>query len=155
VRVRGCALASASLREASDLDNHVGRRAALAAWAQAGVGPEDVDVVEVHDATSYAEVQQIENLGLAEPGTVGERLRRGDFALGGRSPVNTTGGLVAKGHPVGATGIVQLHDLTRQLRGEAAPAQVADARIAVAENGGGFLGVEEAATVVTVLERAA
>lgn len=155
VRVRGCALFSASLREASDLDNHVGRRAALAAWALAGVGPEDVDVVEVHDATSYAEVQQIENLGLAEPGTVGERLRRGDFAVGGRSPVNTTGGLVAKGHPVGATGIIQLHDLTRQLRGEAGPAQVADARIAVAENGGGFLGVEEAATVVTVLERAA
>lgn len=155
VRVRGCALLGASLREASDLDNHVGRRAALAAWAQAGAGPEDVDVVEVHDATSYAEVQQIENLGLAEPGTVGARLRRGDFALGGRSPVNTTGGLVAKGHPVGATGIIQLHDLTRQLRGEAGPAQVAGARIAVAENGGGFLGVEEAATVVTVLERAA
>lgn len=154
-RVRGCALVSASLREAGDLGYHIGRRAALAAWAQAGVGPADVDVAEVHDATSYAEIQQIENLALAEPGTVGERMRRGDFALGGRSPVNVSGGLVAKGHPVGATGIVQLHDLTRQLRGEAGAAQVPGARIAVAENGGGFLGVEEAATVVTVLERAA
>ena len=155
VRVRGCALVSASVREAGDLDNHIGRRAALAAGAPAGVGPADVDIAEVHDATSYAEIQQIENLGLAEPGTVGEWLRRGDFALGGRAPVNVSGGLVAKGHPVGATGVVQLHDLTRQLRGEAGPVQVASARIGVAENGGGFLGVEEAATVVTVLERAA
>jgi acetyl-CoA acyltransferase len=155
VRVRGCALVSASMRAAADMDNHIGRRAALAAYEQAGAGPDDIDAVEVHDATSYAEIQQIENLGLAEPGTVGERLRRGDFALGGRTPVNASGGLVSKGHPVGATGIIQLHDLTRQLRGEAGAAQIEGARRAAAENGGGFLGVEEAATVVTVLERAA
>jgi acetyl-CoA acyltransferase len=155
VRVRGCALVSASMRAAADMDNHIGRRAALAAYEQAGAGPDDIDAVEVHDATSYAEIQQIENLGLAEPGTVGERLRRGDFALGGRTPVNASGGLVSKGHPVGATGIIQLHDLTRQLRGEAGAAQIEGARMAAAENGGGFLGVEEAATVVTVLERAA
>ena len=136
------------------MDNHIGRRAALAAYEQAGAGPDDIDAVEVHDATSYAEIQQIENLGLARPGTVGERLRRGDFALGGRTPVNASGGLVAKGHPVGATGVIQLHDLTRQLRGEAGPAQIEGARMAAAENGGGFLGVEEAATVVTILERA-
>lgn len=154
VRVRGCALVSAGLREPGDLDRHIGRRAALAAYEQAGVGPGDIDTAEVHDATSYAEVQQIENLGLAAPGTVGGRLARGDFALGGAAPVNASGGLVAKGHPVGATGVVQLHDLTRQLRGEAGPAQVEGARLAAAENGGGFLGVEEAATVVTVLERA-
>lgn len=154
VRVRGCALVSASLRDALDIENHIGRRAALTAYEQAGIDPGDVDAVEVHDATSYAEIQQIENLGLAEAGTVGERLRRGDFALGGRTPVNASGGLVSKGHPVGATGIIQLHDLTRQLRGEAGAAQIDGARIAVAENGGGFLGVEEAATVVTVLEHA-
>ncbi len=155
VRVRGCTLVSASARDAADMDNHIGRRAALAAYEQAGAGPDDIDAVEVHDATSYAEIQQIENLGLARPGTVGERLRRGDFALGGRTPVNVSGGLVAKGHPVGATGIIQLHDLTRQLRGEAGAAQIDGARMAAAENGGGFLGVEEAATVVTILERAA
>jgi acetyl-CoA acyltransferase len=155
VRVRGCALVSASVRDAGDMDNHIGRRAALAAYELAGAGPGDLDAVEVHDATSYAEIQQIENLGLAEPGTVGERLRRGDFSLGGFTPVNASGGLVAKGHPVGATGIIQLHDLTRQLRGEAGPAQIEGARRAAAENGGGFLGVEEAATVVTILERAA
>ncbi len=155
VRIRGCVLVSASDRAANDFDNHIGKRAATSAYEQAGIGPDAVDVVEVHDATSYAQVQQIENLGLAEPGTVGARLRAGDFALGGRTPVNPSGGLVSKGHPVGATGIAQLYELTTQLRGEAGPRQVEGARIAVAENGGGFLGVEEAATVVTVLERAA
>jgi acetyl-CoA acetyltransferase len=114
-----------------------------------------VDVVEVHDATSYAELQQIENLGLAVPGEVGARLKAGDFALGGRTPVNPSGGLVAKGHPVGATGIGQLYELIQHLRDEAGSRQVEGARIAAAENGGGFLGVEEAATVVTILERAA
>ncbi|RZJ32569.1 MAG: thiolase family protein [Brevundimonas sp.] len=153
VRVRGCALASAGNRDARDFDSHIGRRAATLAYDQAGISAADIDVVEVHDATSYAELQQIENLGLAEPGTVGARAAIGDFALGGRTPVNPSGGLVAKGHPVGATGLAQVFELTTQLRGEAGPRQVANARIAVAENGGGFLGVEEAATVVTILER--
>lgn len=155
VRVRGCALVSAGDRAPSDLVNHIGRRAAFAAYEQAGLDPADIDVAEVHDATSYAELQQIENLGLAEPGTVGARAATGDFTLGGRTPVNPSGGLVAKGHPVGATGLAQIFELTTQLRGEAGPRQVGNARIAVAENGGGFLGVEEAATVVTVLERGA
>lgn len=152
VRVRGCALRSATERARDDYASHVGRRAAEAAYEMAGISPADVDVAEVHDATAYAELQQIENLGLAEPGTVGARLRAGDFALGGKSPVNPSGGLLAKGHPIGATGIAQLHELVTQLRGEAGARQVAGARIAVAENGGGFLGVEEGVTAVTVLE---
>lgn len=155
VAVRACALKSATLRDPSDYENHIGRLAAQAAYAQACISAEDVDVVEVHDATAYAELQQIENLGLAEPGWVGERLARGEFAIGGRKPVNPSGGLLSKGHPVGATGIAQLYELTLQLRGEADGRQVEGARIGVAENGGGFLGVEEGATVVTVLERAA
>ncbi len=155
VSVRACVLVSASDRAANDFENHIGRCAAMQAYEQADIGPDAVDLAEVHDATSYAEVQQIENLGLAEPGSVGARLKGGDFALGGRTPVNPSGGLVSKGHPVGATGIAQLYELTTQLRGEAGSRQVEGARIAVAENGGGFVGVEEAATVVTVLERAA
>jgi acetyl-CoA acetyltransferase len=154
VRARACVLRSASERAPDDYANHIGRRTALAAYEAAGVAPDEIDVAEVHDATAYAEVQQIENLGLAEAGGVGARLRAGDFALGGRTPVNPSGGLLAKGHPVGATGIAQLYELVTQLRGEAAARQVEGARLAVAENGGGFLGVEEAATVVTVLERA-
>jgi len=154
VRVRACVLRSASERAADDYANHIGRRTALAAYEVAGVSGAEIDVAEVHDATAYAEVQQIENLGLARPGEVGARLREGEFALGGRSPVNPSGGLLAKGHPVGATGIAQLYELVTQLRGEASARQVEGARLAAAENGGGFLGVEEAATVVTVLERA-
>ena len=155
VRIRACALVSATDRAPDDFAHHIGRRAALAAYEEAGLGPGDIDVAEVHDATSYAELQQIENLGLADPGSVGAGLIAGDFALGGRSPVNVSGGLVAKGHPVGATGIGQLYELVTQLRGEVGSRQVASARIAIAENGGGFLGVEEAATVVTILERSA
>ena len=152
VRIRSSELRSAVLREPQDYDRHIGRLAALQAYEAAGLGPEDVDLAEVHDATAYAELQQIENLGLAERGTVGDRLRLGDFHLGGKQPVSASGGLLAKGHPVGATGIIQLHDLCVQLRGEAGPAQVEGARIAIAENGGGFLGCEEGATAVTILE---
>ena len=152
IRIRGCALRSATVRQPHDLEQHIGRLTALAAYEQAGIDPSDIDLAEVHDATSYAELQQIENLGLAEPGTVGARAAGGDFAIGGRTPVNPSGGLVAKGHPVGATGLAQIYELTQQLRGEAGARQVDGARLAVAENGGGFLGVEEAATVVTVLE---
>lgn len=155
VAVRGCALRSATERAKDDYANHIGRLTALSAYQQAGISAADVDVAEVHDATAYAELQQIENLGLAEPGSVGERLARGDFAIGGRTPVNPSGGLLSKGHPVGATGLAQLYELTAQLRGEAGVRQVDGARVGVAENGGGFLGVEEAATVVTVLERPA
>ena len=79
---------------------------------------------------------------------------RGETRLGGRIPVNTSGGLVSKGHPIGATGAIQLHELVMQLRGEAGARQVENARFAAAENGGGFFGVEEAATVVTILGRA-
>ncbi|MGI9249190.1 MAG: thiolase family protein [Woeseiaceae bacterium] len=154
VRVRACALVSTTNRQKDDYANHIGRRAANAAYEEAGIGPGDIDVVEVHDATAYATVQQIENLGLCQPGEVGERLRQGYFRLGGHAPVNPSGGLLAKGHPVGATGVAQLYELTNQLRGEAGSRQVDGARLAIAENGGGFLGVEEGVTAVTILEGA-
>jgi acetyl-CoA acetyltransferase len=105
----------------------------------------------VHDATSFAEIQQIENLGLCAQGEGGPFSESGATSLAGRVPVNPSGGLVSKGHPVGATGLAQVFELVTQLRGEAGARQVAGARIAVAENGGGFYEVEEAATTVTVL----
>lgn len=151
VRVAGCALVSATDRGPDDLDNHVGRRAALKAYEQAGVGPDAMSVAEVHDATAFAEILQVENLGFCARGGGGEMATSGATALGGRIPVNPSGGLLSKGHPVGATGIIQLHELVTQLRGEAGARQVADARWAIAENGGGFLGYEEAATAVTIL----
>jgi len=153
VRIAGLSLVSGSDHPAEDFDRHIGRVAAIAAYEEAGIGPREVAVAEVHDACSFAEILQTENLGLCARGDGGPMAERGETALGGRVPVNTSGGLVSKGHPVGATGIIQLHELVAQLRGEAGTRQVPRCSVAVAENGGGFLGVEEAATTVTVLTR--
>ena len=112
-----------------------------------------MDVAEVHDATAFAEIQQVENLGFCGFGEGGALTESGATSLGGHIPVNPSGGLESKGHPVGATGLAQVFELTTQLRGEAGKRQVEGARIAAAENGGGFFGIEEAATVVTVLGR--
>jgi acetyl-CoA acetyltransferase len=154
VEVMGSALVSGSNRPHDNLSRHIGKVAADKAYAQAGIGPEDLGVVEVHDASAYAEILQTENLGLCKSGEGGALAERGETRLGGRIPVNTSGGLVSKGHPIGATGAVQIHELVMQLRDEAGARQVADARFAAAENGGGFFGVEEAATVVTILGKA-
>jgi acetyl-CoA acetyltransferase len=131
---------------------HLCRRAAAKAY-EISVGPEDVSVAEVHDASSFAEIIQTENLGFCELGQGGWLAERGETSIGGRLPINPSGGLISKGHPISATGLGQIHELTLQLRGEAGARQVDGARIAVAENGGGFHGVEEAAAVVTVLGR--
>ena len=154
VEVMGTALVSGSNRAHDDLSRHLGKVAADKAYAQAGIGPQDIGVAEVHDASAFAEILQTENLGLCAPGEGGPMAERGDTRLGGRIPVNTSGGLLSKGHPIGATGAIQIHELVMQLRGEAGARQVSGVRFAAAENGGGFFGVEEAATVVTILGRA-
>ena len=153
VRIRAISLVSGSDRQPDDFANHIGRNAAFDAYEAGALDPADIDVAEVHDATAYSEIQQIENLGLCPIGEGGLFTEQGNTKLGGKVPVNTSGGLVSKGHPVGATGIMQLHELITQLRDEAGARQVPDAKIGVAENGGGFYETEEAATVVTVLER--
>ena len=153
IEIRGMSLVSSTRRKLDDYTRHAGRRAAAEACKRAGIAATDVDVAEVHDATSFAEIQQIENLGLCKTGQGGPFSESGATSLGGLVPVNPSGGLVSKGHPVGATGIAQIVELVTQLRGEAGERQVAGAEVAIAENGGGFLGVEEAATVVTVLAR--
>jgi acetyl-CoA acyltransferase len=129
-------------------------RAARRAYAQAGVGPGDVDVVELHDAAAPAELVLYEKLGLCEPGEAGALLESGATALGGRIPVNTSGGLLTKGHPLAATGAAQLVELTEQLRGQAGERQVAGAEIALAENSGGHIAGGSATAVVTILSRA-
>jgi len=127
------------------------QRAARIAYEQAELGPEDVDVVELHDAVAPAELWLYEELGLCDPGDGAALLASQATALGGRIPVNTSGGLLSKGHPVGATGCAQLVELTDQLRGRAGARQVADARVGLAENNGGYLEPEPAATCVTIL----
>ncbi|MFF2012628.1 thiolase family protein [Streptomyces sp. NPDC058195] len=132
-------------------DQHISRLLAERAYDRAGVGPEDIDVAELHDATAFGEIQQAECLGLCAPGTGGEAAERGETSLGGRLPVNPSGGLESKGHPLGATGLAQVYELVGQLRGEAGARQVSGARIAIAENGGGFHSGEEAVAAITVL----
>ncbi len=129
-----------------------GPRAAKAAYEAAGIGPEDVEVAEVHDATAYGEVEVTEELGFCPIGEGGSFAESGATAIGGRLPINTGGGLIARGHPVGATGLAQVFELTTQLRGEAGKRQVGEPRIALAENGGGLLGSGPAAVCVHVLE---
>lgn len=151
IRIRASVLASGADRSPEDLERHVCRIAAHRAYEQAGIGPDDVSVAEVHDATAFGEILQTENLGFCEPGQGGWIAERGETSLGGRLPVNPSGGLESTGHPIGATGLGQIHELVLQLRGEAGLRQVAGARIAIAENGGGFHGSEEAAACITVL----
>ena len=154
VRVRATQLASGVRRAPEDFEQHVGRIAARKAYEQAGISPADIDVAEVHDASAFAEIRHIENLGLCELGEGAHMSERGDTSIGGRIPVNPSGGLVSKGHPIAATGAAQLIELVTQLRGEAGARQVHGARLAVAENGGGFYDGEEAVAAVTVLEKA-
>lgn len=132
---------------------HLTRVAADRAYETAGVDPRDVGLAELHVASAIAEIVHTENCRSCEYGE-GETLAGHDETkLGGRPPINGSGGLYSKGHPFGATGIIQFRDLDVQLRGEGGPAQLDNARICLAENGGAFYGLEEAAYVVTILER--
>ena len=114
---------------------------------------EDLDCVELHDASAISEIMYYEYLGLCSPGEGGALIESGNTQLGGKIPVNTSGGLMRKGHPVGATGTAQIFELIQQLRGEAGERQVKDARIALAENGGGYIGTDIAALAMTILTK--
>lgn len=128
-------------------------RAAEAAYERAGIGPEDLHVVEVHDATASAEIGLYEDLRLCAPGEAAKLLASGDTAINGRVAVNSSGGLLSRGHPIAATGCAQLVELCDQLRGRAGNRQREGASVALAENGGGWLGRDAAVAVVTVLSR--
>ncbi|MBI2216228.1 MAG: thiolase domain-containing protein [Candidatus Rokubacteria bacterium] len=124
-------------------------RAAAAAYRQAGLGPQDVDVVELHDCFTIAEIVATEGLGLFEPGMGGVAAEKGWTSLGGKVPVNPSGGLKAKGHPIGATGAAQVAEIVTQLRGEAGPRQVGGAKTGLVHT----LGGNTATVVVSVLGR--
>lgn len=134
-------------------DQSVAQYAAGQAYEAAGVGPQDLSCIELHDAAAPAELMYYEYLGLCGKGEGIDLLAAGETALGGRIPVNTSGGLVRKGHPIGATGVAQLVELVEQLRGEAGERQVEGARIGLAENGGGYIGTDAAAMTMTILTR--
>jgi acetyl-CoA acetyltransferase len=154
VRILGSAVQSGHIEQGCDniLDAEITARTARLAYEQAGLGPQDVDVVELHDAFTIAELLYYEALGLAGPGEGTDMLRRGDTALGGRVPVNPSGGLLAKGHPLAATGVAQMVEIAWQLQGRADGRQVEGARVGLTQcTGGGIAGVDHAASSVHLL----
>ena len=147
VWVRGIATGMGGAADGESLVVRTARRA----YAEADVSPGGIDVAEVHDSIAFNELVAYEELGLCDPGEGAKFMLSGESTLGGALPVNTSGGLESRGHPVAATGLAQVFELVAQLRGEAGRRQVPDARFAVAENVGGFVVDDTAAAVVTVL----
>jgi acetyl-CoA C-acetyltransferase len=152
VKIRASAMATSSLALADrkdlawlDVVNVAGTRA----YETARLGPQDIDVAEVHDCFAIAELCVLEALCFTERGRAGAATRAGETSLGGRIPVNTSGGLKSKGHPVGATGVAQVIEIVEQLRGEAGERQVADAAVGLTQCMGG----SGASSVVHILER--
>jgi len=129
-------------------------RCAKETYETVGFGPEEVDVAEVHDAFASAEVFYYEALGFCKQGEGLELLRSGATAIGGRIPVNPSGGLLSKGHPVGATGVAQIVEIVEQLRGEAGARQVEGAKVGLTHcTGGGIAGMDHGACTIHVLVR--
>jgi acetyl-CoA acetyltransferase len=151
VRILASVLGQGADRGLDDTD--IGERLSKQAYEIAGLGPKDIDTAELHDATAFGELHQTEAMGFCTLGEGGPYALTGATKLGGSKPINTSGGLECRGHPIGASGLAQIHELVTQLRGEAGARQVAGARIALAENGGGNIGVEEAAMCIHVLQK--
>jgi acetyl-CoA acetyltransferase len=149
VRVLTSVLRSGADRAEGEED--AARRCARDAYEIAGIGPGDLDIVECHDASAPGEIMAYEALGLCPTGEGGRLVASGETTIGGRIPVNTSGGLLRKGHPVGATGIAQIVELTEQIQGRAGERQVGNARVGLAHNGGGTIGNDVAAFCVTIL----
>jgi acetyl-CoA acetyltransferase len=153
VIIRASVLGSGTDRPIDREDLDIGTQLSKKAYDMAGVGPKDIDTAEVHDATSFGELHQTEALGFCPMGQGGLFAESGATRLGGKLPINTSGGLESRGHPVGASGLGQIFELVTQLRHEAGPRQVEGCQIALAENGGGNLAFEEAAMGIHILER--
>ena len=134
-------------------ETDIGERLSREAYEMAAVGPDDISTAELHDATAFGELHQTEAMGFCPLGEGGSYAETGDTKLGGTKPINTSGGLECRGHPIGASGLAQIYEIVTQLRGEAGNRQVEGARIGLAENGGGNIGVEEAAMCIHILEK--
>ena len=123
--------------------NTLTRNAAKVAYERAGVGPDDLDLIELHDCFATAELLHYENLGLCKEGEAGRAVDEGWFEHGGRTPVNVSGGLLSKGHPLGATGVANIYEVVTHLRGEAGDRQVANAKVGMAH----VIGLGSACTI--------
>ncbi|HUA23406.1 MAG TPA: thiolase family protein [Steroidobacteraceae bacterium] len=150
-QVRGVEVVACRLAVPGEVGRSPVRNAVEAVYETSGYGARDFDLIELHDAAAPAELQQYAEIGLCEEGEGHHLIRRGETALGGAIPINTSGGLLSRGHPLGATGCAQLVELYTQLQGRAGARQVADAGLAMAVNGGGWLHGNYAVTVATIL----
>ena len=155
VKVAVCIVGSGEDVEVEEKYGSTLGRMAQKAYETAGIGPEDVSLAEVHDATSYGELYAIENLGLCPIGEGGPFSEEGNTKLGGKIPVNVSGGLESQGHPIGATGVRQIYELYAQLTNEPDIKQraVKNATVGLAQNGGGMVNNTEGAIVITILNR--
>lgn len=154
VRIRSSVVQSGRREEGLDdiFDAEITARAARLAFEKAGLGPDDLNVIELHDAFTIAELLYYEAFGLCGRGEGVGLLADGITALGGRVPVNPSGGLLAKGHPLGATGVAQMVEIVWQLQGRATGRQVEGARVGLTQcTGGGIAGVDHAASAVHIL----
>jgi acetyl-CoA acetyltransferase len=136
-----------------DPDDTLTRRLAPRAYEAAGIGPEDIDVIEVHDATSPAEIMDLIELDICPGEDAPKWIDGGFLEIDGRKPSNPSGGLVTKGHPVGATGCAQIYEIVRQLRGECGKRQVQDPKIGMTQNGGGIIGIDASSMTLHVFKR--
>jgi len=140
------------LRSGSWQPDNVSKRASTAAYKMAGLSPKDINVAEVHDATAYGELEQIEQMGFCGLGEGGPFTESGETEIGGKVAVKPSGGLLSRGHPLGASGLAQIYELVTQLRGDAGKRQTDKHTFALAENGGGTIGAGPAAMCVHILE---
>jgi acetyl-CoA acetyltransferase len=152
-RIAGCALVSGKVvtAETSINDEDVSRRAAEQAWDITGYGPEDVDIVEMHDCFTIAEIVRLEGLGVVPLGEGGKWAENGNTSIGGKLPVNASGGLLSRGHPVGATGVAQICELAWQLTDRAAGRQVDDANLGLAYCKGGTVSGTDGGSVTVLM----
>ena len=150
-KIRASVMGSGSDRDFDGVD--IGERLSKQAYEKAGLGPQDISLAELHDATAYGELHQVEAMGFCPMGEGGIWAESGATTLGGKQPVNTSGGLECRGHPIGASGLAQIYELGQQLRGEAGKRQIEGAQIGLAENGGGSIGIEEASMCIHILEK--
>jgi len=148
--VEGSVIGSGKISD--DLGDTLTKRLAPKIYEATGVGPEDIDVIEVHDATSPSEIITLIELGICPGEDAPKWIDEGYLEVNGKKPSNTSGGLASKGHPIGATGIGQIHEIVQQLRGTAGKRQIKDPKIGMTHNGGGILGVDAAAMALHIFK---
>jgi acetyl-CoA acetyltransferase len=148
--VEGSVIGSGKISD--DLGDTLTKRLAPKIYEAAGVGPEDIDVIEVHDATSPSEIITLIELGICPGEDAPKWIDEGYLEVNGKNPSNTSGGLASKGHPIGATGMGQIHEIVQQLRGTAGKRQIKDPKIGMTHNGGGILGVDAAAMALHIFK---